>query len=305
MRTVTGFPPGAAPAAPRPAERLEVRSADGTPLYVEVYGPPEATSVVLVHGWTGSIELWNRQLRDLSDQFRLIAYDQRGHGRSGTPRAAGYSADALADDLAAVLDATLRPAERGLLAGHSMGAATIVAVAGRHPELVRDRVAGVLLASTGVDELVVRGRLVPLPLPLARAARPLTTLLLTRRTSRRRDSWLTRRAVRYATLSRSASVDDVVLCTGMTVACAPGTRQGFARTLARLDLSAALPNLDVPAVVLVGIADRLTPVWHARRLAAALPRCLRLVEVPGVGHMTPLQAPAVIADAVRDLARTA
>ena len=88
----------------------------------------------------------------------------------------------------------------------------------------------------------------------------------------------------------------------MTVACSPRTRQGFARTLVRLDLSAALPDLDVPAIVLVGTADRLTPVWHARRLAAALPRCVRLVEVPGVGHMTPLQAPAVIADAVLDLA---
>jgi pimeloyl-ACP methyl ester carboxylesterase len=302
MRTVTGAPSGAAAVASRPRERLEVRSGDGTPLYVEVYGPSEGTTVVLVHGWTGSIELWNRQLRDLSEQFRLVAYDQRGHGRSGIPRAAGYTTDALADDLAAVLQATLRPAERAVLAGHSMGAATIVALAGLHPELVADRVAGVLLASTGVDELVVRGRLVPLPLPLARAARPLTTLLLTSRTSRRRDSWLTRRAVRYATLSRSASIDDVALCTGMTVACAPRTRQGFARTLARLDLSAALPNLAVPAIVLVGTADRLTPVWHARRMAAALPRCLRLVEVPGVGHMTPLQSPAVLAGAVRDLA---
>jgi pimeloyl-ACP methyl ester carboxylesterase len=301
MRTVAGSPRGAVTVAPRPRERLEVRSGDGTPLYVEVHGRPEAPAVVLVHGWAGSIELWKRQLRDLSMEFRLIAYDQRGHGRSGSPRAAGYTTDALADDLAAVLDATLRPSEPVMLAGHSMGAATIVALAGRHPGLVRDRVSGVLLASTGVDELVVRGRLLPLPLPLARAAQPLTTLLLTSRT-RRRDSWLTRRAVRYATLSRSASMDDVALCTGMTVACAPGTRQGFARTLAGLDLSAALPHLDAPAIVLVGTLDRLKPVWHARRLAAALPRCLRLVEVPGVGHMTPLQAPAVVADAVRGLA---
>ena len=102
-----------------------------------------------------------------------------------------------------MLRATLRPSERVVLAGHSMGAATIVALAGRHPGLVRDRVRGVLLASTGVDELVVRGRLLPLPLPLARAAQPVTRLLLTSRTSRRRDSWLTRRAVRYATLTRS------------------------------------------------------------------------------------------------------
>ena len=306
MRDGDGVLPGTAPApaVPRPLEDLEVRSDDGTRLHVEVHGDPAASSVVLVHGWTCSIGLWVRQLRDLAGEFRLIAYDQRGHGRSGEPQAAGYTTDALADDLAAVLRSTVRPGERAVVVGHSMGGIAVVALAGRQPQVIREQVAAVLLASTGVDELVIRGRILPLPLPLARAVRPVTSLLISGRAQRRRDTALTRRALRYAALSRTASADDLELCLALATTCPPGTRQGFAATLVRLDLAATLPHLVVPTVVLVGTADRLTPMWHARRLAEALPRCLRLVELPGVGHMTPVQAPAVVEDVIRDLAGT-
>jgi pimeloyl-ACP methyl ester carboxylesterase len=57
----------------------------------------------------------------------------------------------------------------------------------------------------------------------------------------------------------------------------------------------------VPAIVICGDRDRLTPIWHARRMAAALPHSLGLVTVPGAGHMTPVEAPRAAAEAVRRL----
>ena len=63
-----------------------------------------------------------------------------------------------------------------------------------------------------------------------------------------------------------------------------------------------LVRLTVPALVLVGTADRLTPPWHAHRLAEALPLGLGVVEVPDAGHMTPVQAPEAITAAVHRLA---
>jgi pimeloyl-ACP methyl ester carboxylesterase len=77
------------------------------------------------------------------------------------------------------------------------------------------------------------------------------------------------------------------------------TTAGFAMMLADLDLSTAVTRLDVPTLVVVGSVDRLTPPWHAHRLAATLPCCLGLVEVPDAGHMTPVQAPDAVAAAVR------
>ncbi|WP_244205816.1 alpha/beta fold hydrolase, partial [Streptomyces bobili] len=72
---------------------------------------------------------WAAQIRALSADHRVIAYDQRGHGR--TPASAACSADLLADDLEAVLTATLAPGERAVIAGHSMGGMTIMAASAR------------------------------------------------------------------------------------------------------------------------------------------------------------------------------
>ena len=88
-------------APPAPARELTVRSADGARLHVEVHGPEDAPAVVLAHGWTCSTAFWAAQIRDLAADHRVIAYDQRGHGRS--PASPVCSTDALADDLQAVL----------------------------------------------------------------------------------------------------------------------------------------------------------------------------------------------------------
>jgi hypothetical protein len=52
----------------------------------------------------------------------------------------------------------------------------------------------------------------------------------------------------------------------------------------------------------VGSADRLTPPAHASRIAGLLPRCEGLTELPRIGHMTPLEAPEVVAELIRKLA---
>ncbi|MDV9192249.1 alpha/beta fold hydrolase, partial [Streptomyces sp. SR27] len=112
-----------------PASReLTAVSADGARIHVEVYGPEGAPAVVLSHGWTCSIAFWAEQIRALAADHRVIAYDQRGHGRSPAPAGpAGYSTRALADDLEAVLAATLAPGEKAVVAGHSMGGMTLMA----------------------------------------------------------------------------------------------------------------------------------------------------------------------------------
>ncbi|HLI36587.1 MAG TPA: alpha/beta fold hydrolase, partial [Streptosporangiaceae bacterium] len=145
--------------APEPAARLRVTSSDGTGLNVEVHGPQDAPAptVVLIHGWTCSIPLWSRVIYALRGDLRIAAYDQRGHGAS--EKGGRYSVDVLADDLAAVLDATLRPGEKAVLAGHSMGGMAIMAAAPR--EAVLSRVSGALLASTGYADLVPAARVAP------------------------------------------------------------------------------------------------------------------------------------------------
>ena len=68
-----------------------------------------------------------------------------------------------------------------------------------------------------------------------------------------------------------------------------------------MDLSERLPEVDVPAVVVVGTRDQLTPVSHARRLAELLPKA-RLEVLPDAGHMLPFEHPDKVAELIRSLA---
>lgn len=58
----------------------------------------------------------------------------------------------------------------------------------------------------------------------------------------------------------------------------------------------------MPAVVVAGTADRLTPLAHAREIAEALPDCRAVHEWQGIGHMAPLERPEAVGDVLRGLA---
>jgi pimeloyl-ACP methyl ester carboxylesterase len=75
----------------------------------------------------------------------------------------------------------------------------------------------------------------------------------------------------------------------------------WAHVLAELDLDAGVREMRLPTTVLAGTADRLTPIVHARALAASLPECVGLVELAGTGHMTPVEAPEAVTAEIRKL----
>jgi pimeloyl-ACP methyl ester carboxylesterase len=282
---------------PEPRQRLMVQSTDGVRLATEIHGPDDAPSVVLIHGWTCSTRTWAPVIRALRDDLRIVAYDQRGHGGSDRPEVSGYRTEALADDLAAVLAQALPAGHTAVLAGHSMGGMSIMAAASR--PAVRERVAGVLLASTACSDLVALSRVVP----LADRVPPLRAVMraASGSASRMRPDRLTRAVLRYIMLGPDAPADVVALNAEITCACDRRARARWGRVLNALDLTAGLRHLDVPAGVLVGARDRLTPPPQARRLAALLPGNPAVTEVAGVGHMTPLEAPDAVAALIRML----
>jgi pimeloyl-ACP methyl ester carboxylesterase len=88
----------------------------------------------------------------------------------------------------------------------------------------------------------------------------------------------------------------------MTRACRPRVRAGCGASLSALDLYHAIEHLTVPTLVIAGEKDRLTPPPHARKLAESLPGEVELLEVPGVGHLAPLEDPDAVSRALRALA---
>ncbi|WP_030216207.1 alpha/beta fold hydrolase [Streptomyces sp. NRRL WC-3626] len=283
-------------APPAAARELTVRSADGAPLHVEVHGPDDAPAVVLAHGWTCSTAFWAAQIRELALDHRVVAYDQRGHGR--TPASPACSTDALADDLEAVLTATLAPGEQAVIAGHSMGAMTVMAAAAR--PAFRAHTAAVLLCSTGSSRLVAESTV--LPIRPGRTRTRLTGMVLGSRAPLGPVTPLARRILRYATMGPASAPHMVDACAHIVHACPRAVRHAWSHVLDGLELDHQLAELRVPVEIVAGTADRLTPPVHARALAAALPDCLGVTELPGIGHMTPVEAPGLVTGKIRALA---
>nr|WP_106964018.1 alpha/beta hydrolase [Streptomyces flavidovirens] len=286
------------------SRELTAVSADGSRLHVEVYGPEGAPALVLAHGWTCSTLFWSAQIRELAGSgagaYRVVVYDQRGHGRSPAVGRDGYSTDALADDLEAVLAAALAPGERAVVAGHSMGGMTIMAAAGRAG--FREHVAAVLLCSTGSSRLVAESLV--LPMRAGRLRTRITRAVLGARAPLGPVTPLSKKILKYGTMGPGASPERVAECARIVHACPRAARVAWSHVLGELDLSASVRELTVPTAFIAGSADRLTPPVHAREIVAALPHSLGLTELTGVGHMTPVEAPEAVTAKLRELVRT-
>lgn len=279
----------------------DVVSADGTRIHVEEFGRPDGPAVVLAHGWTCSILFWAPVVRLLSSDFRVIAYDQRGHGRSAAPATRrGYGTGVLADDLEAVLEAVVPEDERAVLVGHSMGGMTIMAASGR--AAVSRRTAAVLLASTGSGRLLGATEVLPPRLSSRWLRRALHRQLLVSRLPLGPVTRLSRAAFAYGVLGQRPTREQAAFTARIVHACKARQRGAWGRVLSVLDLDAEIAALTAPTAVLVGTHDKLTPKVHARGMAQALPNCVGLTELPGLGHMTPIEDPAAVESVIRSLA---
>jgi non-heme chloroperoxidase len=100
----------------------EVQGGGGLRLHVREWGQPDGPPILLIHGWSQSHLCWARQYQSaLAGEFRLVAYDLRGHGMSQAPPEPGHYTDARlwADDLAAIIDQL--GLDRPVLVGWSYG----------------------------------------------------------------------------------------------------------------------------------------------------------------------------------------
>ncbi|HEX5567593.1 MAG TPA: alpha/beta hydrolase, partial [Streptomyces sp.] len=186
-----------------------------------------------------------------------------------------------------------------VVAGHSMGGMTVMAAAGR--PLLRERVAAALLCNTGSSRLLHEATVVPLRAGWLRHR--IQRALLGSGLPLGPVTPLGMRVLKYGTMGPAATPEQMEACARIVHACPRRVRAAWAQVLATLDLEADLAALDVPVAVIAGEKDRLTPPAHARRLAEALPKCVGLTELDGLGHMAPVEAPRTVAETVAALVR--
>ncbi|WP_280293765.1 alpha/beta fold hydrolase [Nocardia abscessus] len=283
---------------------IPVTTKDGARLRVHAYGPAEGEVIVLIHGWSCSIEYWNPQINAFADRYRVVCYDQRGHGASETGKSAP-SKDSLADDLSVVLNATLRPGQRAVLVGHSMGGITVQAWAARYPEQVRKQAAAAVLLNSSSGNIRYDTDLLPLlNKPLTLADRPITVLGATVRLPMivaetlltapvpLPGGWPAGALLKARVMTPHATADQVEFALGIVRSCRPLTRGRHAAALADMDLAEAAASLTVPTTVIAGAHDRLLPERMSRRIADALAETghLAAYHVWPTGHLGNIEA---------------
>ena len=283
------------------SERSVLRLTDGAALCVETWGPADAhVTVVLLHGWCLNRRTWHNQiaaLQRLSPAPRIVAYDARGHGRSAPVQLASATLGRLGDDLGEVLR---RHAPEGpvVLAGHSMGGMTIMEYAHGHPVEFAERVAGLLFVSTTAEGTAhTRYGLPPRLAALMRAGETFGAGVLARS-----GAWRPHRAFLPALrpalrwLLFGDEYEDAALQMTMKSVGRTSLRSigGFRASIGEQQRLDTLTRLgDVPAAVLVGDRDRLTPPPCAEGIAEALPGT-ELTVFPGAGHMLILERHAEV-----------
>ncbi len=276
--------------APAYADR-RLDAFDGGSIYLEEEGT--GTPIVLSHGVTNSRREWFYQFETLPRAgFRTIAFDHRGHGRS-VVGSEGHSLDTLANDVRTVVEEL--DLHDAVLVGHSMGGVAVQAFVIRFPDVAAERVAGIVLLST----------LAKTPLGSQSTRAKARIEKITKRVPDAQWLWespnLGLLAARLG-FGRDPNPSHVELVRQMMRECPSETRRDAPRSLIALDLTAELPKVRMPTLVVVGSADLLTPPAEARRIARLIPGA-RLEILKGGGHMLMLERTEELDRLIVDFAR--
>ncbi len=264
-----------------------VERPDGTRIRVVSAGT--GPTVVFAHGIYMTVVEWNVVWDMLLERgYRVVAFDQRGHGQS-TIGSDGISTQSMAGDYLAVLEHV--EAHDAVLLAHSMGGFLAIAAVLDVPG-VAERLRGLILMSTFSGD-VLRGA------PQNKAQIPL---------------------IKSGMLQRLVANDTVGTIFGASICGddpSPAMVQVFLDTFRAADHRSLLPILEaftvedrgdrlgeitVPTIVLCGNKDSTTPPWQSERLAESIPGAQGW-WVPKAGHMLNWEAPDAIVEAISELSR--
>ena len=247
--------------------------ANGIEVNYELHGnlAGNAPWVTLSHSLACSLHMWDAQFETLAKNYRVLAYDTRGHGLTEAPHAA-YTLDQLADDAKALLDALKITSTH--FVGLSMGGMIGQTLALKYPEVCRTLV----LADTTSR---YPKEAIPLWADRVKTAstqgmEPLVDGTIAR--------WFTEPL-------RTAGHPSIDKAAAMIRATPPFGYAGCCEALPKIDSTEQLHRIKAPILVIVGEQDAGTPVSMAQAIHAGAPGS-ELVIIPNASHLSNLEQPA-------------
>jgi 3-oxoadipate enol-lactonase len=241
---------------------------------------PSTTTLVLLHGFPLSRDMWRPQMEALSDAFRVLAPDLPGFGSAAsTPTP---SIDGMADAVARFLDAQ-GVTDPVALGGLSMGGYVALAFARKYPQRLR----ALILADTRAEPDDAAGKANRDKMIAFAGEHPAADVIEQMLPKLVCEETRTQRPEVVAELRRIGSAQP----TAGIIAALQALRD-------RPDAGPLLGSIAVPTLVIVGAEDALTPPAMSQNLAAHIPGA-KLVTIAGAGHMSNLEKPREFNDALR------
>lgn len=255
--------------------------ANGISIHYQIDGPEGAPWLVFSNSLATDLSLWDAQVRYFRDTYRILRYDQRGHGATQAPPGP-YAFETLLDDAIGLMDAL--GVATAPFCGLSMGGATAMGLALRHPERIeRAIVCDAPCASSPLSAQQWQERIV---IARERGMAALAEPTLAR--------WFPAETL-SANPPHVANVRDMILATPV---------EGFigcAAALADHDYRTAAATVRRRVLLLVGERDGVIPD-AMRRMGAELPGSW-LIELPGAGHLSNLDRPELFNRALNTFLR--
>ncbi len=239
-------------------------------------------AVMLVHGFPLDHTMWNAQIDALSREYRVIAPDLRGFGQSEVTRGI-VTMERMADDLAALLDA-LQIAEPIVLCGLSMGGYVAFAFQRKYAARLRGLILCDTRAASDTAEAAA-GRREMADRVLREGPAPLVETMMPK-------------------LFAQGTVDEhpevVESLRRVMLGTDPRGIAAAARGMAeRPDATGNLGEIGCLTLVLVGRLDALTTPAEMIEIANAVPGA-EFIDIPGAGHMSPMEKPAEVTAAIAE-----
>jgi pimeloyl-ACP methyl ester carboxylesterase len=276
-----------------------IRGPRASDLYTEWFPPSEGGegTVILTHGYCLTEAVWHYQKRDLAGgPFGLATWDLPGHGASPQATRGGLTLDQSTAALATVVEEYDGDV---VLVGHSLGGVITLGYMARYPERVRERVRGVVLASTPLQHFAhaAAGRWPGASLEARAIGGVVQSVIesglfdrvLGKDVGTDDISALSYRLVRWG-FGRNPSPTQVRFVRDVIASVSPEVRADTFRIMTGWDFTPYLPTIKVPTLVVIGGRDRLVSPEESRSLSACLPRG-RTVELPDAGHAVFLERP--------------
>jgi len=244
--------------------------------YVQTQGT--GVPLVFIHGALLNSGLWTRQIETFSDLFECVAYDLRGHGRTGASNLRRYTVGTFADDLAEMLDAL--ELRRPILCGLSMGGMIAQSFAAKYPERVR----ALVLCDTGVSTChYLTDRILNQAIGLVT---PTATLLGV--PEFRRFTHLINQCFGDHSWAAQTEKSANFVCDAVAMVSPPEVAK-IVTAIRKFD-SSALYRPKIPALILHGESDHPFILRHAKILQQAYPGADYRI-IPKASHLANLDNP--------------